>query len=488
VASSTGSAWPEAGPSRTYVVRTLGCKANLYDSQRLEAELRARGWRPAPRGHEGSAGLCIVNSCTVTDEADRQSRKLAERLAREHAGARVIFTGCGAEVEPESAAAGTGVHYVVGNQDKGRLVELVLGAVESNAPAGVLGGVEGYGELLSRHPMDREWHAAESSFAGEPRLLDGGESARTRAFLKVQEGCDAFCTYCVIPYGRGPARSLTRETVVRQVAGLVAQGAREVVLTGTNLGDFGVERAGRPALEELVEAILEGTTLERLRLSSLDPTEISDRLLALAAREPRLCPHFHVSLQSPHGRILRLMKRRYGAEAVEERLRRIAGLGAQPVGGVFVGMDVITGFPGESEDEFEWTRERLAALPWTRLHVFPYSERKGTPATRLPGSVPPAERARRAKVLRELSLERLRAHHHDVLATLRKRNERVRDVLIEGRTKGPDGQPGWWIGYSANYLRVMMKPGDAAARPNALVEAWPTQVALDAAAGDACLF
>ena len=482
---------------RSYRLKTLGCKANLSDTQTIEAELRARGWVPAPDDEDVPADLCIVNSCTVTDEADRQSRKTATRLKRDNPGAQVVITGCSAEVDPEGLARVKGVDWVVANRDKPNLLDLVLAAAEKAAsprsarpeedpePARMLGVAEGYAEMLSRHPMDRDWPAVDSRFRA-PGADEDAQSRRTRAFLKIQDGCNSFCTYCVIPYGRGPSRSLGIDAVVAQVAGLVDSGVREVVITGINIGDYGVDwNGGKPAVGRLFREILARTQLERLRVSSLDPVEIDDELLHLMAEEPRFCPHFHVSLQSPHSRVLKLMKRKYDASDVERCLERISRIPAPP-GGVFVGMDVITGFPGESEEFFEASREALARLPWSRLHVFPYSERSGTPATRLPGAVPQGERARRAKVLRDLSLERMRAHHQAVLASCQASARPLEDVLVESRVRGPDGDEGWWSGYTRNYLKVLFRSPavDEPSLSNRILRVRPESLVVDTAAGE----
>lgn len=475
--------------SPKYSLKTLGCKANLYDSQLIEAELQKRGWSPAGDGEV--ADVCVVNSCTVTDEADKQSRKMAA-VAAENARTRVVMTGCGAEVDPAKTGAVGTIDFVVGNQDKHRLVDLVLGAIakppdDGIAKGAVLGGVSAYGDFLSRHPMDREWATPESAFMLPPVHLRG-ETGRRRAFLKIQEGCDSFCTYCIIPYGRGPGRSLPIPALVAQVRDLVAQGIREVVLTGTNIGEYGADLSadGKPTLEPLVETLLAETPLERLRIGSLDPTEITPRLRAIAAADPRLCAHFHVSLQSPHSKILRLMKRKYAAEAVVECLESLAGLPA-PLGGVYAGMDLITGFPGETREDFEWGVERLRALPWTRLHVFPYSEREGTPATRLPGTVPMPERARRAKVLRQLSLERMQTLHQGILDEHRKSGRGLDRVLIESAVKGPKPGQAYVGGYSSNYFRVVLPVESAEAgeaMKNAIVAVRPESIVIDASQGD----
>ncbi len=481
--------------TKRYSVKTLGCKANLYDSQLIEAELQKRGWVPAREDEEPE--LCVVNSCTVTDEADRQSRKLAQRAGK-GTRTRVVMTGCGAEVEPEKYASGAGIDYVVGNQNKDRLIDLVLRAIDAESAQSpaieadrrgiLLGGVSTYGEILSRHPMDREWALPESTFALPPVHLRG-DSGRTRTFIKIQEGCNAFCTYCIIPYGRGPSRSLPIPAIVEQVRTLVGQGVREIVITGTNIGDYGADLSadGKPQLENLVRAILADTELPRLRISSLDPTEITEELRSIYAAEPRLCAHFHVSLQSPHSKVLRLMKRKYGAEEVSQCLASLGEMPA-PVGGVFAGMDVITGFPGETDEDFAWGVERLRSLPWSRLHVFPYSERTGTPATRLPNVVPPTERARRAKVLRELSLERLRELHHRVLEDHRRHGRLLDQVLIEGQVKGPAPDRIYVGGYTTNYLRVVLPVASAEAGErlrNQVHSLRPESILIDANQGDA---
>lgn len=474
-----------------YVVKTLGCKANWYDGQLLESKLQDLGWRQSE--NSGDAELCIVNSCTVTDEADKQSRQLAKRLAREYPRAKVVFTGCGAEVAPEEFAQSPGVSFVVGNQDKNQLVDLVLGAdpaaPESPTSSKILGSVSSYGELLSRHPMDREWTLPESTFM-LPSLAQDSQTERTRAFVKIQEGCDSFCTYCIIPYGRGPSRSLSTDLLLQQVSALANSGVREVILTGTNIGEYGVDQtaSGKSTLTFLLREIFEKTRIERLRVSSLDPVEIEPEILELMTTEPRFCPHFHVSLQSPHPKILKLMKRKYSAQQAEESLLRIASLrpAAAPHTRPFVGMDVITGFPGETEQDFRETWDQLSVLPWDRLHVFPYSERKGTPATRIKPSVPLMERKKRAQLLQQLSFDRLHQRYQGALQQVQQR------VLIEGSTRGPDHTDHWWGGYTPDYIRVLIKKSHQSAdaldlRENQVISVSPQELFLNRSAGDITL-
>lgn len=443
--------------SKRFLVRTLGCKANASDGQQIESGLLGAGWVPVSR--EQDADVIVVNSCTVTDEADRQSQKMVRDLARKNPGVRIIYTGCGAEVDPEGALRIPGVSAVLGNQNKDRAASWIRSHVETapDSPE-ILGAVRGYEEFRSRHPMDREW-AMPGSGAEEVLTLDASSSTyRTRAFIKIQEGCNAFCTYCVIPYGRGPARSLPVETLVSQVRTLVREGIREVILTGTNIGDYGLDWAGRLMVDDLIESLLQDTGLERLRVGSLDPTEISPRMIDLMENHENFCPHFHVSVQHTHSRILKLMKRKYDGDSVDRLLERLGSMKRRP----FVGMDLITGFPGEGEEEFLQMEETLRRLPWTRLHVFPYSERSGTPATRLPGSVPVALRKTRARSLMDLSLERMTSRFSEVRSS---GCEWLEDVLIEGEVRGPDGQRTWISGYSKEYQRVLLPAVDLNSAP-----------------------
>jgi threonylcarbamoyladenosine tRNA methylthiotransferase MtaB len=265
---------------------------------------------------------------------------------------------------------------------------------------------------------------------------------------------------------------------------LVSQGFEEVILTATNLGDYGSDWAGRPELETLCRRILDETPLRRLRVSSLDPTEITEGLFALVESEPRFCPHFHVSLQSAHSRVLRAMKRKYDAQAVETCLSRIAQLRPPSGEPVHVGMDVITGFPGETDEFFQESLERLGRLPWSRLHVFPYSEREGTPATRLPGKVPTSRRSERARQLRELSLSRVQELFH---ARLRE-NRILEEVLLEAPVSLPGDTRKWISGYTPSYWRVLVpvpEGVDPRTLRNRRIQATPVSVTLDRAGGEA---
>ncbi|MEK7692472.1 MAG: radical SAM protein, partial [Bdellovibrionota bacterium] len=299
--------------TRRVWLKTLGCKANLHDSEGVLADFLQEGWTRAPS--EKEADLIVVNTCTVTDEAEKESRRQVRVSARRNPEAKIYVTGCAVEVNPDAfrAEVSTGGTILVGMRDRAKLASVVHQRAE-------LGEVQGYGELASRHPMDREWPAVD---AGYGTLAERATADRTRVFLKIQEGCNTFCTYCIIPYGRGPSRSLDIADAVARARDLVETGAREIVLTGTNIGEH-------EDLDRLVAALLEKTTIERLRISSLDPSQITPFLFRLAEEEARFCPHFHVSLQSPLTRILKLMKRGYTTSEVVACLERLGSI--RPIG------------------------------------------------------------------------------------------------------------------------------------------------------------
>ncbi len=358
----------------SFRIHTYGCKVNTYDSGLLQSRLKKDGFtlsRENPRIH-------ILNTCAVTKEATREAVKNARRLKARDPHALVVVTGCAAQVDTDEFSHVPGVDLVVANSHKGQLEGLIR-------------------KYYSGQLRDRVHKS--NIFKKEDLEPGGGEEAEhTRAFLKIQDGCNSFCTFCVIPFARGKSRSLTVDEIVRRVNELSAQGIKEAVLTGVHIADY---RDGELVLEDLVENILRRTEMPRLRLSSLEPGELSERLLELYSND-RLCPHFHMSIQSANSKVLLEMKRQYTAEAVEFSLQEIA----RRVPDAFVGMDVIAGFPGESEDDFLDSFERLKRLPWTRLHVFPYSQRPGTFAARRSDQVHPEQIKLRARLLRELSEER----------------------------------------------------------------------------------
>ncbi len=373
------------------VLHTWGCKVNTYDSGLLEQRLQRQGARvllgESPKASPSSKAsrVHVLNTCAVTEEASREAARQVRRIKAREPLSRVVVTGCGAQVDGGVFDELPGADLVVANSHKGDLEILI-------------------DRLFKDQGLPQEQRVSKvhrSNIFRKEDLEEGGglESDHTRAFLKIQDGCNSFCTYCVIPFARGKSRSIPIQRLVQRVRELEAVGAREVVLTGVHIGDYG---DGESRIEDLIEAVIAQTSIPRLRLSSLEPVELSTRLIELYRAESRLCRHFHMSIQSACSATLERMRRQYSAQAVENALLMIQS----HLPDAFVGMDVIAGFPGETEEEFQDTYDRLASLPWTRLHVFPYSERPGTKALKLEGRVEIPVRQRRAAQLRELSRHR----------------------------------------------------------------------------------
>ncbi len=357
----------------TVEVRTFGCRLNAYESEVM------RGLAA------GQSDLVVINTCAVTGEAERQGRAAVRRAHRDRPDARIVVTGCAAQINPAAWSALPGVHRVLGNLDKLR--------AESWQP--------GAGTAVS------DLHAGRQD---APHLV-AGLDGRARAFVEVQQGCGHACTFCIIPRGRGPSRSLPVGGIVQQVRGLVAAGYREVVLTGVDICSYGPDLPGRPTLGGMAARLLALVPdLPRLRLSSLDPAALDEDLWRLLADEPRLMPHLHLSVQAGSDLVLKRMRRRHGragALAAIARARRL-----RP--GLAIGADLIAGFPTETDALFRETLDFVdeAALPY--VHVFPYSERPGTPAARMP-AVPPPVRRERAARLRDAAAAQAAAFHARML-------------------------------------------------------------------------
>lgn len=350
-----------APPAEPRVI-TFGCRLNAYESEVMRGHARAQGLSDA----------VIVNTCAVTKEAERQARQAIRRARRDHPGARIIVTGCAAQIDPAAYAAMPEVDQVVGNEEKLKAQTFAPGDHPRVSVNDIMSVRETAGHLIH------------------------GFQGRTRAFVQVQQGCDHRCTFCIIPYGRGNSRSVPVGEVVAQVRALVAADTAEVVLTGVDITDFGKDLPGCPTLGQLARRILTLVPeLPRLRLSSVDPLELDEDVLRLLAEEPRLMPHLHLSLQSGHDLILKRMKRRHLRADAVALCRRVRGLRPD----VVFGADLIAGFPTESGAMFEATLSLVDDCGLTYLHVFPYSPRPGTPAARMP-QVPAGLRKARAAQLR----------------------------------------------------------------------------------------
>jgi threonylcarbamoyladenosine tRNA methylthiotransferase MtaB len=382
---------------KDFQVHTFGCKVNTYDSGLIQKNMAHMQTIDPGQIH-------ILNTCAVTAEATKEAVRVIRRIKAKDPLATVVVTGCAAQVDTGSFENLPGADLVVANSHKGMLPQI----------------------LDSYFKGDKTKVFKSNIFRKEDLEMGGGvESSHTRSFLKIQDGCNSFCTFCVIPYARGKSRSLPIFDLVNRVNELHRSGVNEVVLTGVHVGDF--DDQGK-VLEDLLEALLKKTQMPRFRLTSLEPIELSNRMLELY-QDSRLCPHFHMSIQSAETETLRMMKRKYTEVEVIQALEKIDKL----VPNAFVGMDVIAGFPSETEAQFERTFENLACTPWTKIHVFPYSERPGTKAAILEEKVLWPERLKRAQKLRELSLHRYQSQALKQVATLKQ------VLVLKKASKGAQG-------------------------------------------------
>jgi threonylcarbamoyladenosine tRNA methylthiotransferase MtaB len=395
-------------------LHTVGCKLNYAETSTIGKQFLDQGFELVEFGQQ--ADVCVINTCTVTERADRECRQLIRRALRTSAQPYVIVMGCYAQIEPERIAAIGGVDLVLGAREKFRLFDHAGGFRKNGAPrvcVSPIGAADDFGP-------------AHSTVAGD----------RTRAFLKVQDGCDYTCSYCTIPMARGVSRSQPIERCVEQARVLVAGGFKEIVLTGVNVGDYGRKTGG--SLLALLEALATVDGLIRLRISSIEPNLLSDPIIELVASHPVLCRHLHIPLQSGDDMVLGGMRRRYRSDQYAELIGRVRE--RIPLCGI--GADVIVGFPGETAGRFEETYRFLTDLPVSYLHVFTYSERPGTDAAAAGAKVDPHERSRRNSVLRVLSEKKRRAFHETLLGT-------TADVLLEDAVE--DGRR---YGLTDSYCRV----------------------------------
>jgi threonylcarbamoyladenosine tRNA methylthiotransferase MtaB len=379
--------------SPNYNIKTYGCKVNTYDSGLLQKRLEEKSFA---QGIDRK--VHILNTCAVTAEATKEALRHIRRLKRKDKDAMVVVTGCAAQVDTKEFEKELGADLIVANSHKGKLEDYILDHMQGKEVARVQRS-----DIFEKTDLEEQ---------------GGLEEGRSRAFLKIQDGCNSFCTYCVIPFARGKSRSVPIPKLIEKVNELYDRGFREAIVTGIHIGDYAstkspedhlevVSARGRKNpdryyfLEDLMEALLKYTKMPRFRLGSLEPQELTPRLLDLYSN-PRMCPHFHMSIQSACSKTLKDMKRKYDAILVERSLTAIY----EKLPHAFVGMDLIVGFPGETEEDFNETFERLEKLPWTRIHVFPYSDRPGTKAENLDNKVYDHVKAERAKKVRALSTER----------------------------------------------------------------------------------
>ena len=410
---------------------TLGCKLNFSETSTFARTLYNMGVREAKKSE--SADICLINTCSVTEVADHKCRQIIHRMVRQNPGAFVIVTGCYAQLESATIAKIEGVDLVLGSNEKADLIQYLSDAwnktdIES---IGDKSSEEGKGTYHSVKTKDIKSFQASCS-----------RGNRTRYFLKVQDGCNYFCTYCTIPYARGFSRNPSIESLVQQAEDAAKEGGKEIVLTGVNIGDFG-ETTGERFLD-LVKALDKVEGIERFRISSLEP-DLDDDLIEYCAQSRAFMPHFHIPLQSGSDEVLKLMHRRYDTKLFAHKIKLIK----EKMPDAFIGVDVMVGSRGERPEYFEDCYNFLASLPVTQLHVFPYSERPGTSALSIPYVVDAREKKHRAHKLLKLSDEKTRAFYAAHIG-------QEADVLFEKAARGKAMH-----GFTDNYIRVELSPNQA---------------------------
>lgn len=391
---------------------TLGCKLNFSETSTIAHTLEEVGFEKVD--FEEKADLYVINTCSVTNSGDKNSRNIIRRAVRKNPDAMVVVVGCYAQLKPGEIGHIEGVDLILGTQEKFHI------------PAWL-------GELQKRKTT--EIHTTRlANIKDYHRSFSWGD--RTRSFLKIQDGCDYYCSFCTIPYARGRSRNDNIENTVAEARKAVAKGYKEIILTGVNIGDFG-KSTGENFLD-LLKALEKVEGLRRLRLGSIEPNLLKDEVIKLAASSPVIMPHFHIPLQSGSDEILSLMKRKYSTGLFEERIRRIRELAPH----AFIGVDVIAGTNGETEELFQESFDFINSLEISQLHAFPYSERSGTQALKIPWKVPVEERKNRTQKYINLSEKKLRAFYGKNLET-------TNTVLFEEQTNG-----GMMEGFTENYIRV----------------------------------
>ncbi|MBE3573440.1 MAG: tRNA (N(6)-L-threonylcarbamoyladenosine(37)-C(2))-methylthiotransferase MtaB [Moorella humiferrea] len=404
-------------PSPRVALVSLGCKVNQNELEAMKHLFREAGYEIVPFSQK--ADVYVVHTCTVTHISDRKSRQYIRRARRANPDAVVAVTGCYAQVAPGEVMSIPGVDVIIGTRDRRQLVELVEKARREGITVNAV------------RP-----HEAGEAFEELPLV----EVSRARAFLKIQEGCEEFCTYCIVPYARGPFRSRAPEAVLKEVQRLVAAGYLEIVLTGVHTGAYGRDLPGGPDLAGLLRQIVQIPGLKRLRISSIDPLDFTPDLKEVLTGEEIICPHYHIPLQSGDDEILRRMGRRYDARYY---LDLIASLRARRPRAAFTS-DVMVGFPGETEEQFQNTMRVVKEAGLAAIHVFPYSPRRGTPAAAMPDQVDPAVKKERERRLLQLGRKLSRQYAREFL-------QETMEVLVE---RALAGRPGVFEGHTGNYLQV----------------------------------
>ena len=389
------------------VYYTLGCKLNFAETSTIQKQLEAVGVETAKSGE--AADICIVNTCSVTEVADSKSRQAISRLHRKHPEARIIVTGCYAQLHPEKIAALEGVSLVIGKEE---LRNNVITLLQDN------------------------FQTKEENPKVQPFVPACARGERTRFFLKVQDGCNYFCTYCTIPFARGRSRNGSIASLVKQAEEAAQQGGKEIVLTGVNIGDFG-KTTGESFLD-LLQALDKVEGIQRYRISSIEPNLLTEDIIRFCSQSRAFMPHFHIPLQSGSDEVLKLMHRRYDTKFFAQKIEEVR----KYIPDAFIGVDVIVGMRGETDELFAQAREFMQALPVSQYHVFSYSERPGTKALQIPGIVTPQQKHERSQQILSISDDKLRTYYN-------KYKGQARPVLLEHSIKG-----GVMHGFTDNYIRV----------------------------------
>lgn len=402
----------------TYSVKTLGCKVNQFETEAIGLSLEQSGWIKAKKSEP--ADLCIINTCTVTGKASLQSRQAIRNIIKKNPDATVIVTGCYAQTEADEIKKIEGVHSIISHTEKHTIPYLVKKSANTSSIS-----------------QDCNTSCLETEFRDFHIDVHG---SRTRPFLKIQDGCDSFCTYCIVPHTRGRSRSMEPDAVLKKLTALNNNGYKEIVLTGIHIGYWGGDLNPQRDFTWLIKKIASEKPVQRIRLSSIEPKEISDEIIEILATSDRFCNHFHIPLQSGDNTILKRMKRPYTREFFSDRVLKIHAASPDAA----IGIDVLTGFPGETEEQFQNTFDLINELPVSHLHVFPFSPRKKTPAATFPDQLTESVKKERTEKLRRLGNKKNKAF-------LKSQVGKVLEVLIENSR---DRNTGKLKGLSSNYAVV----------------------------------
>ena len=409
---------------KTVAFTTLGCRVNQYDTDAMRGLFIQSGYTPVD--FDEKADIYVINTCSVTNMGERKFRQLIRKAKRTNEDAYIIVTGCYAQLAPEAIATIDGVNLVIGTNNRHRVVELVEQLESTEKQISIV-----------RNIMEQ------ATFEEMP--LYGNEIDKARAFMKIQEGCNNYCTFCIIPYTRGKLKSRRVEDIVKEAKRLVEHGYHEIVLTGIHLGNYGIELLEKPNLAHVVKALLEIPGLERIRLGSIESVEVSEELVDLMAKDPRFCTHLHLPLQAGSDHILKLMNRHYNLQEFKDLIARLRSR----IPGLAITTDIIAGFPGETDEDFEETMRTVEEIGFTHIHAFPYSKREGTPAATMEDQVPEAVKKTRVALLNSLGQKGLQKFAEQMIG-------KPAEILIERE------EDGYYLGFTNEYIHGKIKKGTTA--------------------------